>query len=70
MFQGILSRGTVYMALNVVSAVAIVVVNKTILTTLQFHFTVALTLLHTIATMAGDSPSNTSLAVGVFCVKS
>lgn len=54
MFEGIFSRGSMYMGLNIVSAVAIVIVNKTILTTMHFHFTVALTLLHTIATMAGS----------------
>lgn len=54
MSAGKISRGALYMTLNVVSAVSLVLLNKTILSTLHFHFTLCLTLLHTIATMTGD----------------
>lgn len=45
--------GSIYMAANVVSAVLLVLLNKLIMSSLGFRFSICLTFFHTIATTIG-----------------
>lgn len=54
MFAGSCSWGALYMAVNVVSSVALVLLNKVILSTLKFEYSICLTFFHTISTAIGE----------------
>ncbi len=49
------SLGSLYLTINVVASVLIVLLNKLIMSSLGFRFSICLTLFHTVATTVGES---------------